>query len=137
MVYGGVFAAVDKESYLGVDRTEVVIKMVVAYIGMCNELKVDSYMAIGYVVVGDSGVGYAIVGMTWYSYPCLDVLDDLVVVDGGVIGIDMDSCSVSSGSAVCDGESGECGIVGVDGNRGVGVISIDNSGVLVLSLEEE
>jgi len=64
-------------------------------------------------------------------------LDDLVMVDEGVIGIDMDSCGVSVGSAMCDGESGECGVVGVDGDRGVGVISIDNGGVLVLSLEDE
>ena len=137
MVYGCVFATVNEESNLGVDRTEVMIKMIVSNKSMCNELKVDSYMAIGYVVVGDSGVGYAIVGMKWYSYPCFVILDDLVVVDVGVICVYLDSCCVSSGSAVCDGKSGECGVVRVDGNSGVDVISIDNSGVLVLSLEKE
>ena len=76
MMYGSVFTAINKKSYLGVDCTEVVIKMIVGNKGMCNKSKIDSYMAIRNIVMGDGGMGDTIVRMKGYSNTRLSVIDD-------------------------------------------------------------
>ena len=86
-MYGGIFATVYKKSNICADCTVVVLKIVVGYKCMGNESKIDTDMTIGYRVVGDSDVGYAIICLMWYSYASRGIVDDEVVMDVCVVGM--------------------------------------------------
>ena len=54
---------------------------------MSNKSKIDTDMTIGYRVVGDSDVGYAIICLMWYSNASMGIVDDEVVINVCMVGI--------------------------------------------------